>query len=137
MSTRTSESDRPTPRINGAVVVLGGLGGLVMAGAAVYAGSPWVGAGFLAIIWGYLALLVLGARVSDTVALIADDVHDERHVHIHQRAAIITLNLLALVIVGAFIVDIAQGGSGSPYSYLGLVGGVSYILTLVVLSRQT
>lgn len=137
MSTETNERGHPAPRINGTIVVLGGVLGLVMAGAAVYADSLWMGAAFLAIIWGYVALLALGARVSDTVALLADDVHDERHVHIHQRAALFTLNLLGLVIVGAFIVDVAQGGDGSPYTYLGLVGGASYLLMLVMLSRRS
>src|SRR5690554_6847726 len=112
MSMETSERDRPNSRVNTAAVVIGVVGGVIMGAAALYAGSPWVAIGFVAITWGFSAFLLFGARVSDTIALIADDVHDERHVHLHQKAALYTLNLVAVVIVGAFVVDVARGGTG-------------------------
>jgi hypothetical protein len=31
------------------------------------------------------------------------------------------------VIIGAFMVEVAQGKDGSPYSQLGVVAGVSYV----------
>lgn len=39
------------------------------------------------------------------------------------------------VLVG-FVVEVARGGDGAPYSWLGALGGVSYLTAIVWLSRR-
>ena len=42
---------------------------------------------------------------------------------------------LSVIVVDlvAFIVDLARGGDGMPFAWLGGVGGVSYIVAVIVL----
>jgi len=49
------------------------------------------------------------------------------------RATAIAGCVLTVAILGAFVVEIAQGGDGMPYAWLGAVGAVAYVLALVVL----
>lgn len=136
MWTKTTKRERTMPRVNPiAITLLIGMG-LIMLAISINGGEPWFGVGSLAITWGFAAFLYLGSRINDTVALIGDDVQDERHVYIHQRAAIYTLNILLFVIVGAAVVNVAQGGHGSPYTWLAAVGGATYLGFLVLLSRR-
>ena len=41
--------------------------------------------------------------------------------------------MLILVVIGAWLVEIAQGKDGSPYAALGFVGGLAYILAVALL----
>jgi hypothetical protein len=137
MSMRTPDREQPVSRANPAAIVLSVVIGLVLFGVSVSSGDVIVGIGFLAVTWGFAALLHFGPRFSDTIALVGDDVQDERHVHIHQRAALYSLNLLGFMLIGAFIVNIARGGDGSPYSYMALIGAVTYFTILIALSRRS
>jgi hypothetical protein len=38
-----------------------------------------------------------------------------------------------LTIIVAFIVDLARGGDGMPYAWLGAIAGLSYIAAVIVL----
>jgi uncharacterized membrane protein len=124
--------ERSGRRINGAVVAVGLLFGLAYLLLGLSQGKPAVG--FMLVV---TMALVIGSRYSDTVALLGDDVHDERHVHIHQRAALYTINILGFVIVVGAIVDIARGGDGTPYIWLAGIGGLTYVGWLIVLSRRS
>lgn len=128
---------RPGRRVNRAALVLAVVLGLVMCGAATIGGELRLGLVFLGIMLVTAGGIWVASRYSDTVALLGDDVHDERHVHVHQRSALYTLNILALVIIGGFVYDLAQGGDGNPYALLGAVGGVTYVVCLLVLSRRS
>jgi uncharacterized membrane protein len=97
----------------------------------------WLGIACLAITFGFSAVLVIVSRTSDTGALLGDDVHEERNVHIHQRASIYTLNILAVAIIGGAVYDLARGGDGSPYAALAAVAGVTYVICLLVLNRRS
>jgi hypothetical protein len=52
------------------------------------------------------------------------------------RATALTGLVLIGVILGAWLVEVASGGDGSPYSALGAVGGVAYIVIVAVLRRR-
>ena len=41
--------------------------------------------------------------------------------------------VVILVIIGAWLVEVAQGRDGSPYTQLGAVGGLAYILAIALL----
>lgn len=136
MSTTTSRR-RAGRQISMPAVVLALILGGVLGAAAAVSGRPALGLAMLGIIVGATLLLVFGSRVSDTVALLGDDIHEERHVQLHRRAALSTLNVLAAVIVGGLVVDLARGGDGDPWSFLGFVTGVVYVGSLLILSRRS
>jgi hypothetical protein len=48
------------------------------------------------------------------------------------RASALAGFVLILVVIGAWLYEIASGEDGSPYSQLGAVAGVAYVLALVV-----
>jgi hypothetical protein len=41
--------------------------------------------------------------------------------------------VLITVIIGAFLVEVARGEDGQPWSQLGAVGGVTYIIAVALL----
>ena len=73
------------------------------------------------------ALFFFGARRSETLAGIGGPARDERWERIDVHATALTGLVLVLVIIGAWLVEVAQGQDGSPYTQLGAVGGVAYI----------
>lgn len=130
----TSETRR---KINWLAVAAAPVGGIAMCVGAVASDRVWLGVVCLAITFGFSAVLVIVSRFSDTGALLGDDVHEERNVHIHQRASIYTLNILALFIIGGGVYDLARGGDGGPYAFLGFVGGLTYVICLLVINRRS
>lgn len=95
-------------------------------------GDPWFG------VLGLLVMLALGAGVvvasrwSETTAGLLDR-RDERINEIDRSATLAAgMTVLAAVIV-MFVVEIARGQDGSPYYQLGAIGGVTYVVALVVL----
>ena len=51
------------------------------------------------------------------------------------HATALTGLVLVAVIIGAWLVEVARGDDGSPYSALGAVGGIAYIVIVAVLRR--
>lgn len=124
-------------KINWLGVAAAPAGGIAMCVAAVASDRPWLGVACLAITFGFAAALVIFSRFSDTAALLGDDIHEERNVHIHQRAGLYTLNILGLFLIGGGVYDLARGGDGDPYAFLAFVGGVTYVVFLLVLNRRS
>jgi len=78
------------------------------------------------------AIFLLVSRFSETVAGLLDR-RDERINRIDREATVVAgMSVIAAVLVG-FVVEIARGEDGSPYSMLGAIGGVAYIAALIVL----
>jgi uncharacterized membrane protein len=123
--------------VNPAIVVVGVGFGLVYLILGISQGSVAGGLGGLAVMLVVTTALVVGARFSDTIALLGDDVHEERHVHIHQRAALYTGNIVAFVIVIAGIVDFAQGGNGTPYTWLAAVMAFTYVGSVLIVGKRS
>jgi hypothetical protein len=128
----TTEPTTKTSRKYLATPIFGVAMGVVYLVALSIAGSP---------VWGVLALammvaasggLLLARRRSETVKGLLDR-GDERIAAIDLRATAITALALIAVILIAFVVQIARGQSGWPYSMLGFVGGVTYIVAVIVL----
>ena len=65
------------------------------------------------------------------------DARDERLIALDLRATAISGGVLILLVLGGFVVDIARGGDGSPYAWLAAVAGVTYLVSLFVLSRRS
>jgi len=79
------------------------------------------------------AVFYFGARRSETLAGLGGPGRDERWERIDVHATALTGLVLILVIIGAWLVEIAQGKDGSPYAALGAVGGLAYILAVALL----
>ena len=85
------------------------------------------GLGLMVVVGG--AFWLVGTR-SETVAGLLDR-RDERINAIDASASLFAGMTVLAVVLGAFMVEIARGQDGMPYSALGAVGGVAYVAALV------
>ena len=83
------------------------------------------------------AVFYFGGRRSETLAGLGGPGRDERWQHIDVHATALAGVVLVCVIIGAWLVEIAQGHDGSPYGQLGAVGGVAYVLAVLFLRRRS
>ncbi|MBO0685693.1 MAG: hypothetical protein J2P45_21255 [Candidatus Dormibacteraeota bacterium] len=107
--------------------------GLVVLVAAVIGRQPLLG------VWGFGVMTVFGLAVllggrSETVRGLRGDGRDERFQMLDLRATAYTGLVLILVVIAGFLVEIARGHSGDPFTWLGAIGGLAY-LTFVVYLR--
>jgi hypothetical protein len=80
-----------------------------------------------AIVAGYaIALRVLQSR-SDMASLLSGLPRDERWESINLRALSLAAQLIAVVLVGAFLVTQFGGADSMPYAWLGAVFAVAYL----------
>jgi hypothetical protein len=124
-TSRTSRKYLATP-------VFGVLMGVVYLVALSVAGSPVYGVLAFAVMVAFSAALLVARRRSETVRGLLDH-RDERISAIDLRATAITALAMIAVVLVAFVVQIARGQSGWPYSMLGFVGGVSYVAAVIYL----
>jgi len=84
-----------------------------------------------AIVAGYvLALRALQSR-SDMASVLSGLPNDERWTSINLRALSLAAEVLALVLVGAFLVTQFTGGDPTAYAQLGAVFGAAYLGGLI------
>jgi len=102
--------------------------GLLFAAAELGRGaSPARAAVTFAIAVGYvIALRVLQSR-SDVASLLSGLPRDERWEWINLRALSLAAQLIALVLVVAFLATQFGGGDSTPYAWVGAVFGVAYL----------
>ena len=106
--------------------------GVAMLAAMWIGGDPTTGLQSLAIMVVVGALILFGGR-SETIRGVRGDGRDERFRQLDVAAtAIAGLTVISAIII-AFLVEVARGHDGSPYSWLGAVGGVAYLLAVVAL----
>jgi hypothetical protein len=107
------------------------LGGVVF-GAQAIGGDP--GSGLIS--WGILAftgaIFLFGGR-SETIRGLRGDGRDERFQRIDIHATAFAGIVIITAIIVAFIVELAKGQDGNPYSWLGALGGLAYIAAIVVM----
>jgi ascorbate-specific PTS system EIIC-type component UlaA len=84
----------------------------------------------VAVMLGVAVVFVVASRCSETVAGLRDRT-DERINEIDRSASLVAGLTVLLVVLAMFVVEIAQGKDGSPYSQLGALGGVTYLVALV------
>jgi len=114
--------------ITPAVAVLGGVAYLV---SSIVGGHPVLGVVLLLVMLAFAAILVLVAQRSETVRGLMDH-RDERIAGIDLRATALTGVVLSFAVIGGAVVELERGHSGSPYTWLAAVGGVTYIASVVV-----
>jgi hypothetical protein len=105
--------------------------GLVMWAAFWAGGDPGTGLFSFGVMAAFGAVLLFGGR-SETVRGMRGDGRDERRAMIDLRAtALAGLAVITAVIIG-FLVEIARGHDGSPYTWLGALGGVAYLVGILI-----
>ena len=105
--------------------------GLVVFAAQLIGGSPGSGLISLVIMSGFGLLILLGGR-SETIRGLRGDERDERSRMIDTHATALAGVAVILAIIVAFIVELAKGHSGNPYGWLGAIGGITYLVAIVV-----
>ena len=94
-------------------------------------GDPGSGLVSFAILAGAGLVLLLGGR-SETIRGLRGDGRDERFRMIDIHATALAGVAVIYAVIVAFIVELARGHSGEPYSWLGAIGAVTYIVAIVV-----
>ncbi len=104
---------------------------------ATWIGNGWRGALSVEVVTviATIAYFVLGGRDSDVGALFGSRA-DERQATINTRATVLTAHVLVLVALGGVLVSIAVGSLVWPFLLFGVVGGVTYVIGLVVYQRH-
>lgn len=105
--------------------------GLVLLAAEWIGGDPRGGLMSLAILAGFGALILFGGR-SETIRGLRGDGRDERFREIDIHATALAGMAVITTIIVAFVVELARGHNGSPYSWLGAVAGLAYLLAVAV-----
>ena len=105
--------------------------GVVIFAAQWIGGSPLNGLGSLGIMAAFGALVLLGGR-SETIRGLRGDGRDERFRQIDIHATAIAGLAVITAIIVAFLVELARGHSGSPFAWLGAIGGLAYLVTIIV-----
>ena len=106
--------------------------GIVALAAAWAGGQVAVGVIALAIMAGF-GLLVLLAGRSETVRGLRGDGRDERFAQIDLRATAAAGLVLIITLIVTWLVEVARGHDGSPYTWLGALAGVAYVLSVAFL----
>ena len=106
--------------------------GLVFLVAMWIGGDPRTGVYSLAIMAAFGAVILLGGR-SETIRGLRGDGSDERFRQIDLAATAIAGLALITVVIVAFVVEVARGQDGLPYSWLGAIAGVVYLGAIAVL----
>ena len=103
--------------------------GVVVLAASWAGGSLSSGLISLAIIAGFGLFILLAGR-SETIRGLRGDGRDERFAQIDLQATAVTGLVLVVTLIVAWLVEIAQGHSGSPFTWLCAIGGFSYLLAV-------
>lgn len=106
--------------------------GAAMFGAELAGGSLAGALGTFGVMLAFAVLVLLGGR-SETVRGLRGDGRDERFRQLDMNATAFAGLAVIVAIIVAFLVEVARGHDGQPYSWLGAVGGLAYIAAVVVL----
>jgi hypothetical protein len=105
--------------------------GVVVFAAQWIGGDPRSGLVSFGILAGFGALILLGGR-SETIRGLRGDGRDERFRMIDIHATALAGLAVILAIIVAFIVELAKGHSGNPYGWLAAIGGLTYLVAIIV-----
>jgi hypothetical protein len=106
--------------------------GVVMGGAQWIGGHPGDGAASLAIMTAAGAVFLLGGR-SETIRGLRGDGRDERFRQMDLQATAVAGFAVIVAVIVAFVVEMARGNDGAPFSWLGAIGGIAYLIAILVI----
>jgi hypothetical protein len=113
---------------------------LILGGA--FLAAQWAGGDLgdglvsLAIMSAVGLLFLVGGRW-DAIRQLRADTQDERGAQIDLKATAFAGMVVITVVIAGFLVEMARGEDGSPYTQIGTIGGVAYIVALIVLRRRS
>jgi drug/metabolite transporter (DMT)-like permease len=107
------------------------LGGVVF-GAQAIGGHPGDGLVSLGILAAAGGILLFGGR-SETIRALRGDGRDERFQRIDIHATAFAGTVVIVAVIVGFVVELAHGRSGNPFTWLGALGGFSYMAAIVVM----
>ena len=84
-------------------------------------------------IMAILAAVFAFGRRSETIAGIAGPGRDERWAMIDLRATAMTGLVTITFVIGAFLYEVASGEDGEPWSQIGAIAGLSYVISVALL----
>src|SRR5215472_5604612 len=97
--------------------------------------ASWLGGQLGAGVYGLVVLAVFGLLTlllsgrSETVRGLTTG-RDERFAQIDLRATAVAGLVLIVTVIVAWLVEIARGHSGNPYTWLGAIAGLAYVLAV-------
>jgi len=94
-------------------------------------GDPVSGLESLAIMTAVGALILLGGR-SETIRGLRGDGRDERFQKIDIHATALSGLAMGLAVIVGSLVELASGHGPGVYGWIALVGGVTYLVAIVV-----
>ena len=104
--------------------------GVMMLIAQAIGGHPGQGLLSLGIMTVFGALVRFGGR-SETLRGLRGDGRDERFAQIDLRATAFAGLAITIAVIVGFVIEVARGHEGTPYMYLGAIGGLAYIAAIV------
>ena len=97
-----------------------------------------VGQGLISLgIMAVLAAIFAFGRRSETLQGIGGPGRDERWAMIDLRATAMTGLVTITFVIGAFLYEVASGEDGEPWSQIGAIAGLSYIISVALLRRRS
>jgi hypothetical protein len=106
--------------------------GLIIGGAQWQGGHLDRGLEALGLMAAFALAVLLGGR-SETVRGLRGDGRDERFAMIDLRATALAGSVTIVTILIAWIVELANGRNGDPYTWLAGVAGLAYVLGVALL----
>ena len=85
------------------------------------------------VVMACFGLLIALAGRSETIRGLRGNGRDERFAEIDLRATAASGLVLIIAVIVAFLVEIARGHDGSPYTWLGGLAGVAYVAAVAFL----
>jgi hypothetical protein len=104
--------------------------GLVLLGAGILGHHVGDGLFGLGVMTALGAVFAFGGR-SETIRGLRGDGRDERFHAMDARATLASGSVLLIAVLVAYVVSVASGDSGEPYSWLGAIAGVTYLASIV------
>lgn len=103
--------------------------GLVLLGAGILGHHVGDGLFGLGVMTALGAVFAFGGR-SETIRGLRGDGRDERFHAMDARATLASGSVLLVAVLVAYVVSVASGDSGEPYSWLGAIAGVTYLASI-------
>ena len=96
-----------------------------------------MGGAIIALVMLVTGLATLFGGRSELVRGLRGDGRDERFAHIDMRATAYAGLAMTVAIIGAFWFELANGRDGTPYTWLAVVGGGTYLVSIAVLRLRS
>ena len=97
-----------------------------------------VGQGLISLgIMAVLAAIFAFGRRSETLQGIGGPGRDERWAMIDLRATAMAGLVTIIFVIGAFLYEVASGEDGEPWSQIGAIAGLSYVISVALLRRRS